>query len=172
MRNLLRCLIAWLALAPWGAVNAANFMLAPPSSEVRFRAYGLGFVPIDGQFTRFTGTLALEPDDPFACRVAVVADATSLRMPDSIMTDDALGPDFLDARVYPRFEYDGQCIGSTLQGTLLLHGTRLPLTLNVTRRAGSWVAEGTMRRAEWGMGARPRLAGQDVQIRFAITLPK
>ena len=58
MRNLLRCLIAWVALAPWGAVNAANFMLAPPSSEVRFRAYGLGFVPIDGQFTRFTGTLA------------------------------------------------------------------------------------------------------------------
>ena len=36
---------------------------------------------------------------------------------------------------------------------------------------GRWVATDRMRRAEWGMGARPLNAGPEVRIRFTTEVP-
>ena len=170
MRNIRRWL--WLALLAPAAAHAVTYPLAAPSAEIRFRAYGIGFLPIDGYFTRMSGTLTLDPEDPFACRIAITAETASLRMPDATITADAQGADFLDVRTYPRFEYEGQCVGATVQGSLLLHGTRLPLSLAITRVPGRWTTAGPLRRADWGMGGRPALAGPEVQLRFTTTLPR
>lgn len=172
VRNPIHVICALTAVLMPAVAWAITYPLAPPSAEIRFRAYGLGFVPIDGTFMRMTGRITLDPLDAFACQIAITADTASLRMPSSAMTDDAQGPDLLDVTNYPRFEYDGQCVGASLQGTLLLHGTRLPLNLAITRTPGRWTAEGPMLRAAWGMGARPGLAGPEVQIRFTTTLPR
>ena len=171
IRNPIRALCAALSLMP-AVAWAVTYPLVPPSAEVRFRAYGLGFLPIDGTFTRITGQITLDPLDAFVCHVAITADTASLRMPSQAMTDDAQGPDLLDVKNYPRFEYDGQCVGATLQGELLLHGIRLPLNLTITRSPGHRTAEGSMLRAAWGMGARPGLAGPEVQIRLTTILPR
>ncbi len=172
LRNPTCAIILLIASLIPGAAQAVTYPLVPPSAEIRFRAYGLGFVAIDGQFTRYAGTIELDPLDASSCRIAVSAETASLRMPTASMTADAQGTDLLDVTLYPRFEYEGQCVGPALQGSLLLHGTRLPLNLTVTRTAGRWTAEGPMLRAAWGMGARPGLAGPEVQIRFTTTLPK
>ncbi len=145
--------------------------LAPPGTETAFRAYGLGFLPIDGHFTRFTGTLTLDDQDPRACHIVVKAEAASLQMPDPDMTADAIGPDLLDVTRHPAFEFTGACTGPRIEGTLLLHGVAKPLSLAVTRDRTHWIASGPMRRAEWGMGARPNLAGPEVRIRFTVRLP-
>ena len=54
-----------------GSAQAAprRIQLAPPGSEVAFRAYGLGLLPIDASFARFDGWLTYDPDDRGACRV-------------------------------------------------------------------------------------------------------
>lgn len=172
LRNPTCALMLISALLIPGLARAVTYPLVPPSAEVRFRAYGLGFLAIDGQFTRLSGTIELDPLDPVSCRIVVTAETASLRMPTASMTADAQGTDLLDVTLYPRFEYEGQCVGQALQGSLLLHGIRLPLNLSITRTAGRWTATGTMLRAAWGMGARPGLAGPEVQIRFTTTLPK
>ena len=172
LRNPIRAFCAALAVMPVSVAWALTYPIVPPSAEIRFRAYGLGFLPIDGAFTRIAGRITLESLDAFACRVTISAETASLRMPSPAMTEDAQGPDLLDVKNYPRFEYDGQCVGATLQGDLLLHGIRLPLTLAITRTPGRWTAEGPMLRAAWGMDGRPGLAGPEVQIRFTTTLPQ
>lgn len=159
------------ALASHAAAVPRELPLAPGSAEVSFRAYGLGFLPIDGRFTRWAGTLALDASAPGACWIDLRAETASLQMPAADMTADAQGPDLLDVARHPLFEYAGRCNGSQLEGTLLLHGVRRPLVLQVTRDARRWSASGMMRRADWGMGARPNLAGPEVRIRFTVALP-
>jgi polyisoprenoid-binding protein YceI len=52
--------------------------LGPPDSEVAFRAYGLGLLPIDANFTRFEGWLTYDPDDRRSCRVELSVQVASL----------------------------------------------------------------------------------------------
>jgi len=146
--------------------------LTPQSAQVVFRAYGLGFLPIDGAFTRFAGTLHLDSNDAAACRVDLRAEAASLQMPEPAMTRDALGEDLLDVTRHPAFAFDGACRDGRLQGSLLLHGVTRPFALTVVVANGMWVATGTMRRADWGMGARPMMAGPEVRLRLSAALPR
>ena len=149
-----------------------RFDMAPGPVQLQFRAYGLGLVPIDGAFTRFQGTLVLDDADPAACTLNLRADSASLRMPQQAMTDDALGPDLLDVTRFPDFRFDGTCAGATLDGTLLLHGVSKPVRMVVAQTAQHWTATGVIRRAEWGMGARPLLAGPEVRITINAGLPR
>ena len=165
--------LALLALLVPAIAAAAprSLTLGPDSAQVGFRAYGMGVLPIDGTFARFGGTLSLDDADGAACRITVRAEVGSLRMPDADITADALGPDLLDAAHHPDFAFDGACGGGQVRGTLLLHGVSRPLSLDVAIEQGRWVATGRMRRADWGMGARPLLAGPEVRIRFVAALP-
>jgi polyisoprenoid-binding protein YceI len=165
--------MAWLGLAMAPADAAATrFALTPGPVMVGFRAYGMGVLPIDGAFARFDGVLALDDADPSACDLALRAEAASLHMPQQAMTDDALGPDLLDVSHFPDFRLDGRCEGSAIRGTLLLHGVSRPVVLAITRDAASWRASGLIQRADWGMGARPLLAGPEVRISITAGLPR
>jgi polyisoprenoid-binding protein YceI len=148
-----------------------QFALEPGTVTLTFRAWGLGLITIDGHFTRFHGTLTLDDANPAACTLSVLADAASLAMPSASMTADALGPDMLDVTHYPDFRLQGSCAGPTLKANLLLHGVDRPVVLDVTTTGGAWTASGLMRRAEWGMGARPLLAGPQVRIALTAGLP-
>jgi polyisoprenoid-binding protein YceI len=149
----------------------SKFVLAPGSVQVRFRAYGLGLMPIDGQFTRFHGTLTLDGANPAACTLMLEAETASLDMGSRLMTEDAQGSDLLDVAHFPDFRIEGSCDGNRIQATLLLHGVSRPIILDVTRAHGTWTASGLMRRAEWGMGARPMLAGPEVRISMIAGIP-
>lgn len=153
----------------WGA--PVKFDMTPGTVEVGFRAYGLGLLAFDGEFTRFTGTLTLDDADPSACTLAMRADAASLRMPRQSMTDDALGPDLLDVTHFPEFSINGRCEGTHIQAMLLLHGVTRPVTMDVSIDKGRWAASGTMHRADWGMGARPLLAGPEVRVSVKAGIP-
>jgi len=138
---------------------------------VAFRAYGLGLVPIDGAFTRFNGTLLIDSADPAVCQFNIEAEAASLQMPSAGMTQQALGTDMLDVTRHPTFTFVGQCEGAQVRGNLLLHGVNRPLTLDVNLEDGRWIATGRMRRADWGMDARPLLGGSEARLRFTAALP-
>lgn len=157
------------ALPGIGAMRTLT--LNPGSAQVAFRAYGLGFVPIDGAFTRFSGTLAIDSADPAICTIDVQADAASLQMSNADMTKDALGADMLDVARFPAFAFNGRCQGSQVHGTLLLHGVSRPLAFDISIERQRWVATAKMRRADWGMGARPLVAGPEVRLRFTAALP-
>ncbi len=144
--------------------------LAPPATEVDFRAYGLGLLPIDARFTRFTGTLTYDPDDHAACRVELTVDAASLLTQDAPLRDTITGPDFMDAARFPSLNYAGTCQANAIAGTLGMHGVTRPFSLSLAWTHDAVMAEGSLQRAEWGMTAMPILGGRTVRIRVTVPL--
>src|ERR1700761_999325 len=92
--------------------------LAPTSGTLELRAYGIGFLPLDGQFSRFHGWFEYDPNDHANCRVELQADVISLQMEDASTRDTIIGPDFIDAARYPILAYAGTCQGSGITGEL------------------------------------------------------
>ena len=169
----MRCLVVvsvWLlSVAAWGAPRSVQ--LSPPGSAVDFRAYPLGIFPLDGTFTRFTGSLTYDPDDHASCRVDLRVDATSVSTENPLMRDAVAGSDFLDVDRFPSLAYAGSCDANGLAGALGMRGMSHPFPLSLNWRDGRVEAEGRLQRAEWGMTALPILAGRSIRIRVTVTLP-
>jgi polyisoprenoid-binding protein YceI len=145
--------------------------LGPPESEVAFRAYGLGIVPIDASFTSFDGWLTYNPDDRASCRVELRVQVASLAAENSSLRDRMVGPEFMDAAAYPMLTYAGACDPSGLGGALAMHGVTRPFELSLDWNRDGVIAEGRLVRAEWGMTAMPALGGRTIRIRVAVHLP-
>ncbi len=127
MRVLPLLCFALLACCATAALAAPRrIILGPPASEVGFRAYGLGLLPIDARFPRFTGSLTYDPDDHAVCRVDLSIDVASLVADDPSMRDTMLGPGFMDAAHFPSLIYTGTCQGQGLVGMLGMHGITRP----------------------------------------------
>jgi polyisoprenoid-binding protein YceI len=169
MRGLIVLLACLLSVAAWGAPR--SIQLSPPGSEVDFRAYPLGIFPLDGTFTRFTGSLTYDPDDHASCRVELRVDATSLATQEPSMHDTVAGPDFMDVARFPSLAYAGTCDAKGLEGMLGMRGMTHPFLLALDWHDGKVAAEGRLQRAEWGMTALPLLAGRSIRIRVTVTLP-
>jgi polyisoprenoid-binding protein YceI len=145
--------------------------LSPGHSTVGFRAYGFGLLPLDGQFTQFRGRFTYDPDAPSHCSVTLQAGVASLAMTPETAGETVLGPDFLDAARFPTLAYDGACSPEGLTGVLTMHGATRPFTLTMDWRAAGVTAVGRLRRADWGMTARPLLGGSTVRITVTVPLP-
>ena len=83
--------------------------LSPPASEVAFRAYGAGLLPIDATFARFDGWLTYDPDDRASCQVELHVQVASMVTEDQAMRATIVGPDFMDAASFPDLTYTGSC---------------------------------------------------------------
>lgn len=163
---------ALLIVALSGASQAAprRISLDPPASEVAFRAYGMGLVPIDATFTRFDGWLIYDPEQKRSCSVALHVQVASLITGDTALRATIVGPDFMDADSFPTLTYVGACEADGLGGTLEMHGVSRPFALDLSWRGDSVTAEGRLLRADWGMKAMPLLGGRTVRIRVSVPL--
>jgi polyisoprenoid-binding protein YceI len=166
-------LAALLFAGPACTAQAAprRVQLGPPVSEVAFRAYGLGLLPIDASFTRFDGWLTYDPDDKATCQVDLRVHVDSLVTEDRSMRDMVVGRDFLDAASFPDLSYAGSCEArGTLDGNLAMHGVTRPFALSLAWDRDGVVAEGRLLRADWGMTAMPLMGGRTVRIRVRVPL--
>jgi polyisoprenoid-binding protein YceI len=174
--TLVRARFTLAVLLSWGlacATEAAprRVQLDPPESEVAFRAYGLGLLPIDARFARFGGWLTYDPDDRAACQVELHVEVASLVTEDASMRGTIVGPDFLDAASFPDLSYAGSCEAQgNLAGKLAMHGVTLPFVLSLAWDRNGVVAEGRLLRADWGMTAMPLMGGRTVRIRVTVPL--
>jgi len=157
-------------IARAASLRPGTVALEPADGSVAIRTYGLGLLPFDGRFAAFHGTLRYNPSDHANCRVALQVDVASLAMSTDTITATVLGQDFLDAAHYPALNFAGTCNPNGLNGQLTMHGVTRPLAL--TLDWGSLlVARGRLRRADWGMTARPLLGGRTVRITVTVRLP-
>lgn len=146
--------------------------LEPASTTVAIRAYAIGLVPIDSRFTRFDGTLTYDPATPGTCAATLRIVAASLETANSERREMILGPDFLDAPRFPELRFEGRCNGpDELSGLLNLRGITQPLTMTLSWAAHDIRAQGAMRRALWGMTAKPFIVGPTIRLSVAVTLP-
>lgn len=152
-----------------GAPRHMHF--GPPSSEVSFRAYKLGLLPLDGSFTRFTGSLTYDPDDHGFCDVRLDVDTASLATQDASLRSVVAGPEFMDVARFPSLTYQGKCEANGVAGKLNMHGVDRAFVLALAWSPGKVDAEGRLVRADWGMTARPVLGGRTIRIRVKVALP-
>lgn len=160
-------IILFLLLA-MSSAWAEQASLTPAGSEVEFRAYGLGLIPFDGKFTRFHGVMRYDPAEPGRCHVMLEIKPASLAMSDTSVREQIVGPEFMDVARFPDMAFDGACQGDTLTGNLRLHGESHPFALDVSRHGGRLTAVGSLRRAAWGITARPFTAGSTIRIRVKL----
>jgi len=145
-------------------------MLAPPDTEIGLRAYAIGLMPIDGAFSRFRGAITFDPGGQGGCSVDLTVEVASFIGPRASVRDDFVSSEFLDASSYPMLQYRGLCGDGLVQGELRLHGQTHPLRLTLKQEQQRLVATGEIRRADWGMTARPFTVGSTVRIRVSVPL--
>jgi polyisoprenoid-binding protein YceI len=163
-------LLALLALAAPAGATPQTMALAPPAAEIGLRIWGMGLLPLDFAFGRFGGTLAFDPERPGACRVELAIEAASLAGGDASVRDHIVSAEFLDAARFPRLAYRGDCATGRVAGALTMHGETHPLALVLEADRTRLVATGELRRAEWGMTARPLMGGSTIRIRVSLPL--
>jgi polyisoprenoid-binding protein YceI len=162
--------LLFAGLACPGQAVPRRIPLAPPATEVAFRAYGAGLLPIDASFARFAGWLTYDPDDRASCQVELHVQVASMVTQDQAMRDTIVGSDFMDAARFPELNYTGTCGPTGLTGMLAMHGVTKPFALSVDWKGDGVVAEGRLVRAEWGMTAMSFLGGRTVRIRVTVPL--
>jgi polyisoprenoid-binding protein YceI len=161
-------IMAILSCLVCGEVAAERIAIAPADSEIGFRAYGFGVIPLHGRFTRFEGWLDFSAT---GCSVALLVDVSSLTMDPALARDIVLGPDFMDAAQHPAMRFAGICNGNNLDGNLTLHGVTRLFRLTIGRGEQRAVAQGSLRRADWGMTGKPLLAGPAARIEVSVPIP-
>jgi polyisoprenoid-binding protein YceI len=159
------------AASPPQAAAPRTLALTPATAKLGLTVYALGFIPVTGNYPRFSGTIDIDPAHPDFCRVLVTVDQASLDMGDPTRTRHALAPDMLDAAKFPTMRYAGDCRGDAIEGVLTLHGITHPLSMSL-RRSGTKVSgEGRLMRQDYGIDGMPHLLGQGIRIHFSTTLP-
>jgi polyisoprenoid-binding protein YceI len=162
----------FLAVFP-GALAALaapqTISVTPRDTDIGFRIYLFGFLPLDGHFTRFAGTLVIDPDDYTRCHVDIQAESASLVMPNAEAQKIALGPRFLDATRFPLLAFAGECHAiqgapPMLQGMLSMHGRTGALSFSLHPSGDAFTVSAELHRAAWGMGAHPLLARDSIRL--------
>jgi polyisoprenoid-binding protein YceI len=178
---------ALLALTPARAA-VESFKIDPTHSSVEFRIRHLvGKVP--GRFKAWAGTINMDPADPSTGSVEVTIQTDSIDTGNSDRDGHLKSPDFFDAASNPTIAFKSSKVtGSgdhlTVDGTLTMHGTSKPVTLDVTALGvrkgfkGSTVAgfeaKTTVNRKDFGMVWNRALdtggfiLGDDVEIEINI----
>ncbi len=151
--------------------RAAQTTLSPSDSKVDLRTYGLGFLPLDGNFTRFHGVVRYDVGNQTACQVVLDIEASSLTMDNDSIRETITGPDSMDVAHYPDLTFEGGCQGERIIGALTMHGQTHPFALDLDRSARTIVATGRLRRAEWGLTGHPLLGGPVIRMRIEIPNP-
>jgi polyisoprenoid-binding protein YceI len=171
MPRLPACLLL-LLLPRFAAAVPTEIALVPGDATVAFRAYGLGLLPLDGNFTRFEGILTYDETGPRTCRVSLSVDVASLATSETAIRDNITGPEFMDAALFPMLTFEGECRGDDLVGQLAMHGVTRAFALDLERTRSGITAQGRLRRADWGMTARPLLGGTTVRITVRVQFPQ
>src|SRR5579864_3668435 len=93
---------------------------------------------VRGQFTQFSGTIALDEEHPERSHVEVSIDPTSISTGDPKRDGHLRTADFFEVEKYPEIRFASTTVERTgddeyrVAGDLSMHGITRPVTLNVT----------------------------------------
>ena len=180
--SLLGCLTAVLAFAPARAMPL-NYHVVPSSTDIGFSVDVLGLTTCHGEFSKFTGQLSIDLDQPELSKVAVRIESGSAAMQWGVATQMILGESYLDAEHYPEMEFvsdRAEMLGDgkvRMDGTLTLRGVSHPESFvadlserhwNKERNAeeAEFIASGTVHRSDYHMESDQSML--DDQVTFTI----
>jgi polyisoprenoid-binding protein YceI len=119
-----------------GAAQTSTWSIDPNHSTAQFTVRHLGISNVSGNFTKVTGTVALNDNDITQSLVNATIDVNSVDTRVADRDKDLRSPNFFDAEKYPTIEFKSKRIlnnGGKLQlvGDLTLHGITREVILDV-----------------------------------------
>lgn len=174
---------------PAGGAPAGDYKLDKYHASLTFRLSHLGFSNYTASFKEFDVRLKLDPAAPEKAVVEADIDPASLhidRTPEGFL-DTLKGPQWLDAKTYPKITFRSTSVTptgpttATVVGDLTLHGVTKPVTLTATFNGGypgmapfdpngrvGFSARGSFNRSDFGMGYGVPPPGTKVGVSDAV----
>ncbi len=189
MRHPLRALLATLALAALPALAQDAYTIDPVHSEVSFKIRHL-LAKTSGRFTKFSGTIKVDPADMSKSSVEVTIDASSINTDNEKRDAHLRTPDFFDVAKYPTITFKSTSVKEVAKGKLevtgnfTMHGVTKQITIPITNagtqpgmQPGTVVAgfvDGslTLNRYDFGIKTYPGALGEEVAISLNVEAHK
>jgi cytochrome b561/polyisoprenoid-binding protein YceI len=160
------------APAPVAQAVGGNWQVT--AGTLAFTVQQMG-APVEGSFAQWSAEITHDETvtEGQSGTVAVEIDLASLSL--GSVSDQAKGPEFFDVANHPKARFAANLMtgtaGQTAEGTLALHGMEkplvLPFTLAITGDKAEMVAEVTLDRRDFGIGAGYEDEGS---VGFAVTV--
>lgn len=168
--------------------SAASYSVDKSHTSVVFSISHLGYSFTYGMFKEFGGSFEFDKENPSGAKFDFTIDAASLDTNDAKRDEHLRGPDFFNARQFPRITFQSESVqvetddqGRTVYqatGPLTMHGVTREVTLPITflgegngpygnYRAG-FVCQTSIDRTEFGMNFMAGPIGKDVAIVFSF----
>ncbi|NLC59263.1 MAG: YceI family protein [Armatimonadetes bacterium] len=176
MRAIIRgtvLLAAALLLAPV-AGRAATYEIDAVHSTVGFRIRHL-VGRVNGQFTKFAGTIVFDAAQPTRARVNATIEAASINTANERRDDHLRGADFFDVEKYPTLTFVSRKVTPKgkgrfqIQGDLTMRGVKRPVVMNAVYNGSGQDQQG---RRRIGFTATTRLNRKDYAISWNQTLDR
>lgn len=105
-------------------------------SSVHFSVRHLMVSNVRGEFTKVSGTIQFDPQNPANSSVKATIDATSINTRDDQRDGHLKSPDFLDVEKFPTITFESKRVevhgdGGKVTGELTIHGVTREITLDV-----------------------------------------
>jgi polyisoprenoid-binding protein YceI len=112
------------------------YEIDPTHSSVHFSVRHLMVSNVRGEFTKVTGTIQFDPQNPANSSVKATIDATSISTRDEQRDAHLKGADFLDVEKFPTITFQSKQAeahgdGGKVTGDLTIHGVTREITLDV-----------------------------------------
>jgi polyisoprenoid-binding protein YceI len=189
MRHPFRSVLAILALAALPALAQDTYKIDPVHSEVSFKVRHL-LAKVSGRFTKFGGTIKVDPVDISKSSVEVSIDAASINTDNEMRDKHLKTADFFEVEKFPTITFKSTSVKEVAKGKLevtgdfTLRGVTKRITFPITAagtqpgmKAGTVVAgfiDGalTINRNDYGIKYGPGVLGDEVAISLNIEAGK
>ncbi len=189
MRHPFRAILATLALASLPALAQDTYKIDPVHSEVSFKIRHL-LAKTSGRFTKFGGTIKMDPANISKSSVEVTIEAASINTDNEGRDKHLKTADFFDVEKFPTITFKSTSVKEVAKGKLevtgdfTLRGVTKRITFPITNagtqpgmKPGTVVAgfiDGavTINRNDFGIKYGPGVLGDDVTISLNIEAGK
>lgn len=116
---------------------AASYDIDPGHSSAHFSVRHMMIANVKGEFTKVSGTVTFDPENPAASKVEAVIDVSSIHTRDEQRDGHLKSPDFLDAASFPEIRFVSTSVTGDgegeykVEGDLSIHGVTKKVTLEV-----------------------------------------
>ncbi|WP_404478490.1 YceI family protein [Novosphingobium sp. BL-52-GroH] len=170
-----------IAAAAESPVPAGRYVMDRDHKKITWGVDHLGFSTFTGRFTRFDGTLTLDPAKPANSSVNVTIDMSSLASDNDKLDGELKGASWFDAAQFPTATFASTKVTmvdakhAKVTGNLTLHGVTKPVTLDVTLHGAGmhpmmkvstvgFDATGTIKRSDFGVATFLPMIGDDIAL--------
>jgi polyisoprenoid-binding protein YceI len=178
--------LAAQAPAPALAPGVQDYTIDPVHSRAQFDITHLLISTVSGKFTKFQGTIHLDPASMAKSSVEVTIDASSIDTGSAMRDKDLVSQNFFDTAKYPSITFKStevKDLGAgalSVAGTLTMHGETKPVVIAVsgwgtgpgmkpnTTVAGFRKGSLTLKRSDYGITRLMGPVGDEVEITLSV----